>query len=69
MRVRMTRNLSAAFDGNNIQELKQGESYDIPESFAKRYLDKGIAIEDKAIDKPPETKTKTKATTRKRAKK
>ena len=68
MRIRMTRDLDAAFDGINTQKLRKGESYDAPESFAKRYLEKGIAIEDKAIDKAPETKTKaTKKTTRKRA--
>ena len=69
MRVRMTRDLDVAFDGNTVQKLRQGETYDIPESFAKRYLDKRIAVEDKAIDKSPETKTiATKKTTRKRAK-
>ena len=67
MRIRMTRDLDAAFDGNNVQKLKRGESYDAPESFAKRYLKKGIAIEDKAIDKAPEVKT-TKKTARKRGK-
>jgi len=56
LRIRMTRDLDAAFDGITVQKLKAGESYDIPASFAERYLSKGIAIEDKAIDAAPEIK-------------
>ena len=66
MRIRMTRDHDVALDGINIQRLKQGGSYDVPERFANRWLEKGIAVEDKAIDKAPETKTKK--TTRKRKK-
>ena len=58
MRVRMLRDLDAAFDGINVQRLKAGESYDVPESFAVRYLAKNIAMEDRAIDPPKETKAK-----------
>ena len=71
MRLRMVKNLDIAFDGRNVQALKRGESYDVPESFVKNLLNKGIAMEDKAIDPPKETKAKPKAkkTTRRKPKK
>ena len=62
MRLRMTRDLDIAFDGRNAQGLEKGKTYDIPESFVPNLLNKGIAIEDKAIDPPKETKAKPKAT-------
>ena len=69
MRLRMTRDLEIAFDGRTPQALKSGKSYDIPESFVSNLMQKGFAIEDKAIDKVPETKSKKKTTARKGARK
>lgn len=71
MRVRMTRDLDISLDGRTPQKLKTGESYNIPESLVPNLLDKGIAIEDKALDPPKETKTKikTKKTTGRRPRK
>ena len=70
MRVRMLRDLDAAFDGITVQRLKAGESYDVPESQAKGWLDKEIAAEDKALDPPVEMKVKraTKKTIRRKPK-
>lgn len=60
MRVRMTRDMKASIDGIHVQTLKQGETYELPKEQAKRYLKKKLAIEDKKIDKAPETKTSDK---------
>ena len=56
MRVRMTRDMNASIDGIHVQTLKQGETYELPKEQAKRYLKKKLAVEDKSIDKAPETK-------------
>ena len=58
MKVKMQRDLDAAFDGINVQRLKAGKAYDIPQSFADRYLAKGIASEVKAKPEAPENKAK-----------
>jgi len=60
MRVRMTRDLNASVDGIHVQTLKQGEAYELPKEQAKRYLKKKLAVEDKSIDKAPETKKDSK---------
>ena len=58
MKVRMKRDLKAAFDGITVRLLKKGRVYEIPESFAKRYVEKGIAAvpQNKAKGKAPENK-------------
>jgi len=67
MRVRMLKNLDIALDGRNVEGLKRGESYNLPESCVSNLLDKKIAQEDKALDPPGETKVKK--TTRRKPKK
>ena len=69
MRVRMLKDHRASFDGNNELSLERGKVYDAPERLAGRWLEKGIAMEDKAIDPPKETKPRAKKTTRRKPKK
>jgi hypothetical protein len=56
MKVRMLRTFDASTDGVNSSRLVAGESYNLPEDQAKRYLKKGLAEKDKAGKEPEETK-------------
>lgn len=56
IRVRMLRDLDFSPDGINIRRFEAGGSYSLPKAQADRYLKKGLAEEDKAVDKVPETK-------------
>ena len=58
MKVKMERDMKAAFDGIHVQQLLAGQTYDLPPSFARRYLDKGIAVEVKAKTRAPQNKAK-----------
>lgn len=62
MRVTMTEQRTAAPDGVNDTVLSAGETYELPERLALRYLDRGLAVaadepaEEKAADPVDETK-------------
>ena len=56
VRIRMLRDVPFAADGINVVTYKTGVSYSLPKDQAKRYLAKGLAEQDKAKDRSPETK-------------
>jgi len=70
MRVKMNRDLKAAFDGNTVQSLSAGKTFDVPPSFGKRWVEKGIASvpENKAKGPAPENKARPKSRSRRKKK-
>lgn len=66
MRIRMTTTTKASPDGIQVNTYEQGRTYELPEPFARIFLDNEWAIEDKALDAPPETKAKRTARRKKK---
>lgn len=58
MRVRMVETRRAAPDSVRAQIYEAGKAYDVPDELARMWLASGRAMEDKAIDAAPETKTR-----------
>lgn len=69
MKVRMFVTKPGSIDGINVIEYQAGQAYDLTERLGGVFVENGWAEEIKDMGGPPEVKTKTKKTTRKRAKK
>lgn len=71
MRVTMTESRQASPDGVHVVSLIAGESYDLPDYLARKYLERGLAVEEstkkapapenKAEAAPPENKAPARA--------
>lgn len=51
IKVRMKKTIPAAPDRIHTQELEKGKVYEIPESMARHYFEKGFAVKVKEIKK------------------
>lgn len=57
MRITMNESRQAAPDGIHVVRLAAGETYDLPDDLARRYVDRGIAVAEKAEKAAPEDKS------------
>lgn len=57
MNVTMTEDRQAALDGVTVVLLRAGDSYDLPDELAARYLERGAAVAAKDAGAAPENKT------------
>lgn len=56
MRVTMIEDRNAAPDGVTVERLLAGESYDLPDGLAADYVERGQAVEEKALPAAPANK-------------
>lgn len=56
MRIRMTHTTNGSPDGLVVRRYEAGEAYTLPARLARNFLEQGVAIQDKAIDRAPNTK-------------
>lgn len=56
MKITMTTTRRAAPDGVDIVVLAEGETYDLPEAFARAQIARGRAVEAKATGPAPENR-------------
>jgi hypothetical protein len=56
MKVRMLVDREAALDGTHVTTFEAGKAYDVPVKLGEAWLTKGIAMQDKMLPGPSETK-------------